>query len=164
MKTTTYTLNDLNRSLTGQGFHGWYLNCEWYGLIESRIEPELSLILFRRESSDQNFGTTYTLRWQPSQLDFSFDVPKNTYKPQLQGELLIIKLIGSDAIYLQQEGFSPLSRNSIKAYFDEAYQTTVPASVVGEKRAKALRHLIAPMIAREVHERQEMRPPALKLK
>lgn len=142
-----YTLSHLNRSLTEQGFPEWYLDCDWYGSPKTGIEPELTVILFRPTSSDHTSGTTYTLHWRASRLDATSSVPENTYKPQFQDDLLTFIPIGSQSPYFQQRGFLPLSQESIKAFLDDAYKTTLPEPLANEKRSKAWRHLVALLIA-----------------
>ena len=144
-----YTLSSLNRSLTEQGYHEWYLNCDWYGSPKTGIEPELTLILFWPTSSDHTSGTTYTLHWRASWLDATFSVPENTYKPQFQDGLLTVIPIGSQTPYFQQRGFLPLCRESVKAFFDDAYETTLPKPLANKKRFEAWRHLIALLVAQD---------------
>src|SRR5215469_10156124 len=147
-----YTLSDLNRSLTEQGFPEWYLDCHWYGSPKTGIEPELTVILFRPTSLVRTSGTTYTLHWRESWLDATCSVPENTYKPQFQDDLLTIIPVGSQSPYFQQMGFLPLSRESIKAFFDAAYKTTLPEPLANKERSKAWQHLIALLIAKNTRD------------
>jgi hypothetical protein len=148
MQEATHTLSNLHRSLTAQGFHEWYLNCDWYGSLKTGIEPELTLILFRPTSSDHLTGTSYSLHCRASRLDITSSVPENTYKPQFQDDLLTIIPIGSRSPCFQQKGFLPLSRESIKAFFDNAYHPGSPEALPNNKLSKAWRHFVAPLIAR----------------
>ena len=148
MGNTAYTLSNLHRSLAMQGLHEWYLNCDWYGSRNAGVEPMLTLILFRPVSRDQLSGTTYILDCRASRLDITSSVPVNTYKPQFEGEVLTIIPIGSRSPCFQQKGFLPLPRESIKAFFDNAYHTSSSNLHPNTNLFKAWRHLAALLIAR----------------
>ena len=149
MREAGHTLSNLHRSLTKQGFHEWYLNCDWYGSLKNGgIEPELTLILFRPTSSDRLSGTTYTLHCHASRLDITSSVPENTYKPLFQDDLLTIIPIGSRSPCFQQKSFLPLSRESIKAFFNNAYDASLPKVLPSTNLCKAWQHLVALLMAR----------------
>lgn len=135
----------------------WYLNCDWYGSLKTEIEPELILILFRPASSDRLSGTTYTLHCRASRLDITSSVPENTYRPRFQDNVLTIIPIGSRSPCFQQKGFWPLSRESIKAFFNNAYDPSSPEALPSTKLSKAWQHLVALLIAQTTADSPE--PP-----
>ena len=147
MGDTTYTLSNLHRSFAAQGLDQWYLDCDWYGSLNAEVEQILTLILFRPVSRNRLSGTTYILDCRASRLDITSNVPLNTYKPQLDGDLLTIIPIGSRSPCFQQKGFLPLSPESIKAFFDNAYQTSSLNCVSNTKPSKAWRQLATLLIA-----------------
>jgi hypothetical protein len=148
MGNTAYTLSNLHQSLATQGLHEWYLNCDWYGSLNAGVEPMLTPVLFRPASPDQLSGTTYILDCCESRLDITSSVPVNTCKPQFEGDLLTIIPIGSRSPCFQQRGFLPLSRESIKAFFDNAYHASSANPIPDTKLSKAWRHLVALLIDR----------------
>jgi hypothetical protein len=147
MRQAERTLSNLHRSLCAQGFHEWYLDWDWYGSPKSGPEPQLTLILFRSASSDRLSGTTYTLHCHASRLDITSSVPENTYKPVFQDDVLTIMPIGSRSPCFQRKGFLPLSRESIKAFFNNAYHPGSPEILPSTMLCKAWQDLVALLTA-----------------